>query len=183
MNHRDFRAEVGPAIVTVAARFLTQNRLLPLPDSDLAAWVTELEAIGTALGCGAAAAGELPEPVVKAGVGRLLAVLSAPRPELAGLAKQLIKGCHQPDYPRCRESYHETDASGRCRRQELDYDRSRVSGAHCVDCPYWREWPPEAHAARLAAEWSGGADAFHANQAVFLPEDFRALRLLAWPRG
>jgi hypothetical protein len=181
MNHRDFRAEVGPAVVMVVARFLAQNRLAPLSDSDLAAWVAVLEAIGAELG--ADADGELPETAVKAGVDRLLAALAAPRPELAGLAKQLIKGCHQPDYPRCRESYHETDAGGRCRRQELDYDRARVSGAHCVDCPHWREWTPETHAARLAAAWSGGADAFYAHQEVFLPEDFRALRLLTRPRG
>ncbi|MFA6289692.1 MAG: hypothetical protein WC661_20105 [Opitutaceae bacterium] len=175
----NFQDEFGRSVAAVVTRFLKQNGLVP-------AGAEELRALAAALMtpiAGRVEEGELPEAFVKAGVARVLAVFSPPRPELANLAKQLIKGCHQPDKSPCCESYRETDEAGRCRRQEPAYDLARVSGAHCVDCPHWRGWSPEEHAARLAAEWRDGAEAFAANRAVFLPEDFRMLRRCAQERG
>ena len=170
----NLQAEFEGSVAAVVTRFLKQNGLAPAGED-------ELRALASALMTPVSERveeGELPEAFVKAGVARVLAVFSPPRPELANLAKQLIKGCHQPDQSSCCESYCEVDAHGRCRRQELAYDLARVSGAHCVDCPRWREWSPEAHAARLAGEWKDGAAAFAVRREVFVPEDFRALRLL-----
>ncbi len=168
----DFRRSVA-AVVT---RFLAQNGLASAGDDELRALA---DALRGPVAAGCLEKGELPEAAVKAGVARLLAVFSPPRPELANLAKQLLKACHQAAPARCRESYHEKDAAGRCRRQELAYDLARVSGAHCVDCPHWLGWSPEKHAEKLAASWKDGAAAFAGNRAVFLPEDFRVLRRLA----
>lgn len=179
MNTADSRADFRRSVAAVATRFLAQNSLAPAAEAELGALADALMASAVEK----TADGELPDAVVKAGVARVLAVFSPPRPELANLAKQLIKGCFQADHPQCRESYHETDAAGRCRRQELAYDLARASGAHCVDCPHWRGWSPEEHAARLAGEWKDGAEVFAAHRGVFLPEDFRELRRLAQARA
>lgn len=100
---------------------------------------------------------------------------------LAGPVKQLVKGCFQATRRKCRESYREVDAAGVCRRQLRAKARERVSGTHCVDCPYWVQLTPEQHEQLLARAWIGGGGAAElaAGRAVFLPEDFRALRRLA----
>ncbi len=179
MNRENYRDIFRGTIAGVVARFLAQNQFAPVDEMTLGALADALVSMGEEIRrvVGAPMAGELPDDIVKEGVASVLAVFSPPRSELAGLVKQLIKGCYQPDHPQCRESYHETDAHGRCRRQELAYDLTRVSGAHCVDCPHWRGWTPDDHAARLAAEWKAGSAVFLAQREVFLPEDFRALRL------
>ena len=180
MNREYYRDVLRRTVTVVVARFLAQNQFAPVDEMTLGELADALMATGEEIRrvVGTPAAGELPNEAVKGEVARVLTVFSPPRPELEGLVKQLIKGCYQPDHPQCRESYHETDAHGRCRRQELAYDLTRVSGAHCVDCPHWRGWTPDDHAARLAAAWKDGAAAFIARREVFLPEDFRALRLL-----
>ncbi len=174
----NIKVKFGRGVAAVVTRFLKQNGLAPAGEEELCALVAALMTPVTE----GVTEGELPEASVKAGVARVLAVFTPPRPELANLAKQLIKGCHQPDKSPCCESYHETDEAGRCRRQELAYVLARASGAHCVDCPYWREWSPEEHAARLAGGWKDGAAVFAANRGVFLPEDFRMLRRCAQTR-
>lgn len=99
---------------------------------------------------------------------------------LADAAKQIVKACFYPEFRVCRDSYRERSSKGVCKRQVLEKARGRVSGAHCVDCPYWTDVSPERHAALLAESWCGDAAEFTANRAVFLPEDFRALR--TWVR-
>lgn len=93
--------------------------------------------------------------------------------------KQLVKALFYPELAQCRLSFEAQTADGRCKRQERERARERLSGTHCVDCPHWA-MEAEEHAAFLAAKWREGAEAFAANRAVFLPEDFRALR--AWLR-
>lgn len=95
---------------------------------------------------------------------------------LAELARQLVKACFYPEFTVCRDSYREAGRDGACRRQELGRVRMRASGTHCVDCPYWTALAPEEHAAMLAGAWHGPAAEFAAARAIFLPEDFRALR-------
>jgi hypothetical protein len=175
-SQADFRCSVA----AVLTRFLAQNGLAAACEDELR---TFADALGEPIVDGVLEHGELPESVVKDGMAHLLAVFSPPRPELANLAKQLIKGCHQPDKSPCCESYCETDAAGRCRRQEPAYDLARVSGAHCVDCPHWINWSPEEHAKKLSAAWQDGAVVFAENCGVFLPEDFRMLRRLARARN
>lgn len=111
-------------------------------------------------------------------VDRLLAGLApAERDALATPARQLVKACFQGDFQTCRESYHEVSPDGSCRRQELERVRERVSGSHCVDCPYWLRLTPAQHERLLARDWHGPADTLAAHRDLFLPADFRALRL------
>ena len=96
---------------------------------------------------------------------------------LAGAVKQLVKACCHPEFTVCRDSFREVAPDGGCRRQELARVRGRVSGTHCVDCPYWVALTPEQHGKFLGRAWrAGGAAALEENRGVFLPEDFRALR-------
>ena len=95
---------------------------------------------------------------------------------LANAARQLVKACFYPEFKVCRDSFREVAADGGCRRQELKRVLSRVSGAHCVDCPHWVALGSEQHGKFLAGEWKAGAADFAQHRDVFLPEDFRALR-------
>ncbi len=96
--------------------------------------------------------------------------------ELAKAVRQLVKACLSAEFRTCRESYRERESDGSCRRQQLGRARGRVSGSHCVDCPYWTSLTPEQHEACLAKGWAGDVAAFAAGREVFLPEDFRVLR-------
>ncbi|MBX3751591.1 MAG: hypothetical protein KF897_16045 [Opitutaceae bacterium] len=121
--------------------------------------------------------GEMPAAVVAEWVEPLLAgFAAADRDALATPARQLVKACFQGDFKACRESYHELSPDGSCRRQELPRVRERISGSHCVDCPYWLNLTPMQHERLLTKAWHGGAAALAAHRDVFLPGDFRALR-------
>lgn len=124
-------------------------------------------------------AGEMEAEVVAPLVERVLVGL--PEDGLWGtVARQLVKACFQPEFKKCRDSYREVEADGTCRRQQLRKARQRVSGSHCVDCPYWQGLTPEQHGKLLAKAWVGNVAEFTAHRDVFLPEDFRALRV--WVR-
>ncbi|MBS0633579.1 MAG: hypothetical protein JSS11_16840 [Verrucomicrobia bacterium] len=94
----------------------------------------------------------------------------------ATAARQLVKACFQPEFKKCRDSYREVEADGTCRRQQLKKALGRVSGSHCVDCPYWQGLTPEQHGKLLAKAWVGDVGELERHREVFLPEDFRALR-------
>jgi hypothetical protein len=98
---------------------------------------------------------------------------------LENAIRQLVKACFYPEFKKCRESYHEIDASGTCRRQMLERVRQRVSGAHCVDCPYWLSLNSEQHAALLESAWVGDHEEFRRCREIFLPDDFRMFRRMA----
>jgi len=157
-----------------------------------AATTAEVERVAAALAsigaeggaaCRRGASGpELPDALVRGGVDRLLAAAPGRGPAFAALAKQLVKACFQPGPAQCRLSYRETDSAGRCRRQELAYASARLSGTHCVDCPYW-SMDRSTHRAWLADQWHAGAAALAAHEHVFLPEDFRTLRNESGPSG
>lgn len=96
-----------------------------------------------------------------------------------GALRQLVKACFHPEFRTCRESYREVGADGDCRRQDVERVRTRLSGSHCVDCPYWTDLTPEQHAALLSRHWrDGGTAGFAAHREICLPEDFRRLRRL-----
>ncbi len=101
---------------------------------------------------------------------------SARAGELAKAARQLVKACFSAEFRTCRDSYRECEDDGSCRRQQVGKARGRVSGSHCVDCPYWTSLTAEQHAACLTKGWAGDVAEFAAQRAVFLPEDFRVLR-------
>lgn len=101
---------------------------------------------------------------------------SARANDLAVPVRQLIKACFHPEFRRCRDSYREREPDGSCRRQQLKKARARVSGSHCVDCPYWTSLTREEHTRCLLRGWAGDPAEFHAHADVFLPEEFRTLR-------
>lgn len=91
-------------------------------------------------------------------------------------AKQLVKACFYPEFRVCRDSYRERSGKGVCKRQVLEKTRGRVSGSHCVDCPYWTDVTPERQADLLRKGWCGDPAELEENREVFLPEDFRVVR-------
>lgn len=103
--------------------------------------------------------------------------------ELSNVARQLVKTCFHPEFKKCRESYRERESDGSCRRQSLTRVRTRVSGSHCVDCPYWTALTAGQHGQCLADGWAGARSELDAYRDVFLPDDFRVLRglLRAYP--
>ncbi len=98
--------------------------------------------------------------------------------ELSTVARQLIKACFHPEFKKCRDSYREIGSDGACRRQELKRVRTRVSGSHCVDCPYWTSLTAEQDTALVAEAWVGDVGELAAHHDIFLPEDFRVFRRL-----
>ncbi len=159
------RAVLAPEILEVFARrlwALVEERGLPAPLAP----------------CEQGEAQEMTAEEVALLIERLLAGLApAEREALATPARQLVKACFNAPFKTCRDSFREVSPDGSCRRQELTRARERVSGAHCVDCPYWTALTPPQHAKFLAREWRvGGPAEFVRHQDVFLPEDFRALR-------
>jgi len=90
--------------------------------------------------------------------------------------RQIVKACFHPEFRNCRNSFREVSADGKCRRQDLARARRRVSGAPCVDCPYWVQLDAAAHAKLLLAHAAGSPAEIARHLDVFLPEDFRRLR-------
>lgn len=174
--------EFGRLVGAVLRRFYVQNGQPPPPDAEVAAFGANLWSLVLARGLPRPlAAGERGEPggMSEAECAPLVAnVLAGSLDALrAEAARQLVKACFYPEFTTCRDSYRQVLPDGTCRRQQLARVRGRVSGTHCVDCPHWVALAPEVHAEFLAAAWHAGAGEFTAQRAIFLPEDFRALRL------
>lgn len=105
----------------------------------------------------------------------------AEREKLAVPMRQLVKACFHPEFKVCRDSFREVSPDGSCRRQQLARVKARISGTHCVDCPYWVGLESEAHERFLNREWQPACrEALSANLDIFLPEDFRGLRRLLY---
>jgi hypothetical protein len=166
-------------------RFLAQNDRPAPPAAALTALAGRLWRV-VRREAPAASAGpewrEIPAAQVEAMAGEVLddSLSAEARADLGVPLRQLLKACLQAEPVRCRESYREVVA-GSCRRQDLSRARGRISGVHCVDCPYWVTLKAEKNAALMERAWVEGPPArFHAERGVFLPEDFRALR--RWAR-
>jgi hypothetical protein len=174
---REFEEEV----IAVVRRFFAQNGR-PAPDADeLAGFAARLAAVVAQRGlprplspgeCGTP--GSLPDDVIAALLER--AVATGADPLLRDAAKQLVKACFYPEFTQCRDSYRERAKDGACRRQEFARVRGRISGTHCVDCPFWVTHEADSHAVFLGESWVAGRDAFIADRSVYIPEDFRRLR-------
>ena len=184
------RAEEFQGLVgAVLGRFFAQNGQ-PLPvDADIAALVARLRELIAERGLPPAltpeergAPGEIAESEIASLVARVLGGEERAKGGLlAEAAKQLVKACFYPEFKTCRDSFREVTADGSCRRQELARVQRRISGSHCVDCPYWQTLDSAQHEKFLAREWQAGPGDFAAHREVFLPEDFRALR--QWVRA
>lgn len=175
----------GGLVDAVLTRYFAQVGETPPPAADRADFAARLWALiaerGLPRPLGPAergAPGELADEEIRPLLERVLAGAGpAGRAALAAPAKQLVKACFYPEFKTCRDSFRETSADGVCRRQELARVRGRVSGAHCVDCPYWVALAPAPHFRFLDRNWHpGGRAELAAHRGIFLPEDFRALR-------
>lgn len=179
--HALAKEEFTAIIRAVLTRFLAQNGLTASP-ADLAAIAARLHAVVGERGLSRplapderGAPGGMPEAECASLVARVMSGGPA-APLLTDAVRQLVKACFYPEFKDCRDSFRETSADGVCRRQQLERVRTRVSGTHCVDCPHWMELAPELHQEFLAREWRGDAETLRMHRAIFLPEDFRALR-------
>lgn len=184
----DGAQEFSRLVDAVVTRFFAQNNRTPPGESGLTAFAERLWALVGARGLPRPLAreergepGEMSDEECAPLVARVMGAESDPL--LATAARQLVKACFYPEFKTCRDSFREVAPDGSCRRQELKRVLGRVSGAHCVDCPHWVALTPEQHEKFLAREWRSGAADFAAHRAVFLPEDFRALRQWLHARG
>jgi len=172
----------GRAVGAILERYRRQNGLPPLAEArpaEIAArlWILiTVRGLPPPLGPGETGTpGEMTAEEVAPLVGRMLGD-AADAGALGTPARQLVKACFQPEFKKCRDSYREVSEDGACRRQRLGRAGERVSGSHCVDCPYWTALTLEQHEKFLAKAWIDDAAEFAAHRDVFLPEDFRALR-------
>ena len=97
---------------------------------------------------------------------------------LKTLCVQILTALLAPEFKACRQSYTALDPAGACVRQQLSHCRDRVSGAHCEDCPFFVALSQGKHHRLLARSWTAlGEPEGEKHFAVFLPEDFRSLRV------
>lgn len=186
MHTRDtFEQQVG----AILSRYARQNGLPTFSDGATAKFARQLDSVIETRGLPRPLAtgergepGEMAAAEVEPLVSTVLAGIDCPD-EWRTVTRQLVKACFHPEFKSCRESYREIDSQGSCRRQDVDRARSRVSGSHCVDCPYWTALTPTQHADCLGAGWVGDRREFEAHRDLFLPEDFRAFRLLMRERA
>jgi len=174
-------AQFGGLVQTIVRRFCAQNDTAPPSVPMSAEFSARLWALVEERGLPRplapdelGAPGEMSEAECAPLVARVLPE-GAP-PLLAEAARQLVKACFYPEFKTCRDSFCATTSEGACRRQELARVRKRVSGTHCVDCPHWVALAADEHEAFLRGHWRGDPHEFSAHRAIFLPEDFRALR-------
>lgn len=176
------------AVQKILRRHFAQNALPVPPDAALLAAARALWELGRRRGLPPALkTGEQGEPreLSESELAPLVEpiVSEFPIPEARahlGLAvRDLARTLFQPEFKKCRLSYKEcAPGAAACERQDVAAARLRISGAHCVDCPYWAQLSAEKNEKLLAKEWTGGGAAFSAQTTVFMPEDFRGLRHL-----
>lgn len=174
-------AEFQALATAVLRRFRAQNDGVDLPEPELGAVAGRLWELIRERGLPRPLApgeqgspGSLPE--AEAGEMFARAAGGTPDPWLAEGARQLVKACFYPEFTVCRDSFCEVTSDGRCKRQDAERVRKRVSGTHCVDCPYWVTLDPDEHTSFLARHWRRDPEELAAQRDLFLPEDFRALR-------
>jgi len=112
-------------------------------------------------------------------VEELLAKLPRNRVEdsLRILAGQFYAALLAREFKTCRLSYQEQDSTGACVRQSEAHCLERISGSHCEDCPYYTALSSAQHQKLFKKAWLRGEAPTPDQLKVFLPEDFRALRI------
>lgn len=178
----DRAAEFERLVSAIVTRFFAQNLHAPPAAIEVRRCVAQLAELVAGRG--------LPRPLAPGEVGApggmaeeecaplVARVIAGTNDALWGeAARQLVKACFYPEFTVCRDSFRAVGRDGSCRRQERERVRRRISGTHCVDCPHWVAQAPAAHTEYLGREWRGNPAELAAHHAMFLPEDFRALRL------
>lgn len=171
-------------VVAILSRYSRQNGIQPVVASDAERigrqlW-TLIETRGLPRGLAVEEMGE-PGEMSADEVAPLIAAMLNGVVVSEGLsiaARQMVKACFHPEFRKCRDSYRELTGEGVCRRQQIERAVGRVSGSHCVDCPYWTALTEDQHRTLLRENWRGDPSLFDQCGDVFLPEDFRALREL-----
>jgi len=178
---------LGEIGLEITKRFFTQQKIIPPSD----AYISSLwEGIWTT-----AIAEGIPQPLASNEVGvprtlddsylfsltdKTLARLPRHRAEdmLRTLCVQIFTALLSPEFKSCRQSYQHHDADGTCSRQSLDQCQDRVSGSHCEDCPFFVALSQDQHR-KLLSRAFGPENQFtwSSNISLFLPEDFRSLRI------
>lgn len=188
--YRQFGPDIKSAFVSIAlsnaSRYFEQIGVRAPSDAFLSTMLTHLWEMVHAEG--------LPKPLGPKEVGKtpdysydyytdlvenLIAKLPQNRAEdeLRVFAAQVFATLLGREFKTCRLSYQEQDASGLCLRQHEDHCRERISGSHCEDCPYYTALSTGQHQKLLLKSWLGDSPPTPEQQRLFLPEDFRALRI------
>lgn len=176
--------EIG---LQITRRFFAQQAILPPSDAYVASlwegiWATSLSE-GPPAPLADNAIGEprtLDDNYLLSLTESTLARLPRHRAEdtLRGLCFQVFITLLSPEFRTCRQSYQKDDATGVCPRQTVDHCRDRISGAHCEDCPFFVALSREQHRKLLGRSFGESRQAdWQAHTDLFLPEDFRALRI------
>lgn len=171
----------------ITSRHFTQLKTIPPSDSYVSSlwdnlWITAL-------------AEGLPRPLANHEVGeprtlddsylfglaeKTLAYLPRHRTHdlLSTLCVQVYTALLSPEFKACRQSYQARDSEGVCVRQTVDHCKDRISGSHCEDCPFFIALSQDQHRKLLARSFAPADQAlWSSNIGLFLPEDFRALRI------
>lgn len=177
-------SEIG---LEITKRFFAQQKIIPPSDAYVTSLWEGIWATGTQEG--------LPLPLANNEAGeprtlddsylfglaeKTLARLPRHRAEdtLRTLCVQIFTALLSPEFKACRQSYQSQDASGSCTRQAADECRDRVSGSHCEDCPFFVALSQDQHRKLLGRAFGpAGQSTWSGNMSLFLPEDFRALRI------
>jgi hypothetical protein len=94
------------------------------------------------------------------------------------LCMQVFTALLSAEFRACRQSFQEEGSGGACLRQDPEHCRDRLSGSHCEDCPFFVALSADQHRKLLERSFpEQRRAAWQANRDLFLPEDFRALRV------
>lgn len=98
--------------------------------------------------------------------------------QLRALCVQMLISLLSPEFKSCRQSYIVEESGGGCLRQSREHCEERISGSHCEDCPYFTALTEMQHRKLLSRVWSSDSPTtFESSPKLFLPEDFRSLRI------
>lgn len=118
------------------------------------------------------------EGLIQGLMGKIENQNGGPLPEpLQIFSFQILVTLTQPEFKTCRMSFTEKDAEGCISRQDRSYCADRISGSHCEDCPYFTALSQEKHEKFLSKLWAGDTSRLQEQLALFLPADFRFLRI------
>lgn len=177
-------AEIG---LEITKRFFSQQKTIPPSD----AYITSLwEGIWTTT-----TDEGIPQPLAANEVGeprtlddsylfglaeKTLARLPRHRTEdmLRTLCVQVFTALLSPEFKACRQSYQSKDSTDTCTRQNVEQCQDRVSGSHCEDCPFFVALSQDQHRKLLGRAFGPvNQTTWTSHLSLFLPEDFRALRI------
>jgi hypothetical protein len=171
-DFENFEALLGDALGDLARRQHVELRAGSVSRCAVALWPAVVAARGVP-------ARQDPDKAGEAAMARVADGLAAfvDDPLIDGkLIKQLLMALALPEFDRCRDSYLGA------KRQAPAICNARVSGTHCVDCPYTVAFPDTAaHAEWLRGEWPAAPAPGDPCWETLVPGPWRELRV--WVRA